>query len=107
MPSLNRNTLSSVRRDAEIADPSRSSALPPVRILQIGDGNFLRAFADWMVDVANGAGLMNGRVTIVSPLPQSIVDKLNAQDSLYTVLLRGVQQGKAVESRRVITCVDT
>jgi tagaturonate reductase len=49
---------------------------------------------------------MNGRVTIAQPLDRGIADKLNAQDGLYTVLLRGVQEGKVVESKRVISCVD-
>lgn len=102
MASLNRNVLSSGKVRAEFA---KASSAKPVRILQIGDGNFLRAFADWMIDVANGAGLFNGRVTIAQPLDRGIADKLNAQDGLYTVLLRGVQGGKASESRRVITCV--
>jgi len=44
----------------------------PVNILQIGDGNFLRAFVDWMVDVCNGQGLFRGGVAIAQPLPQGI-----------------------------------
>lgn len=50
---------------------SGASSRKPVGILQIGDGNFLRAFADWLIDVANGAGLMNGEVTIAQPLAVS------------------------------------
>ncbi len=81
------------------------SSRKPVGILQIGDGNFLRAFVDWMVDVANGAGLFNGEVTVAQPLAQGIADLMNEQDGLYTVLLRGVQNGVAVDSRRIVTCV--
>lgn len=102
MPGLNRNMLSSGRLRADVATPN---SLPEVRILQIGDGNFLRAFADWMVDVANGAGLMNGRITIAQPLDRGIAGKLTEQDGLYTVLLRGVQDGKEIEAKRVISCV--
>jgi len=102
LPGLNRKTLSSARLNADVAAPN---SLPEVRILQIGDGNFLRAFADWMVDVANGAGLMNGRITIAQPLNMGIAGKLNEQDGLYTVLLRGVQDGKEVKSKRIISCV--
>ena len=102
MPLLNRTTLAEGKFNVEA---SAASSLKPVRILQIGDGNFLRAFADWMIDVTNGAGLFNGEVTIAQPLPRGIADPLNKQDGLYTVLLRGVQNGVAVDSRRVITCV--
>ena len=103
MAILSRNTLSSIKSRAEIGKASSAS---PVGILQIGDGNFLRAFADWMIDIANGEGLMNGRVTIAQPLDRGIADKLNAQDGLYTVLLRGVVSGKPVDSRRIVSCVD-
>jgi tagaturonate reductase len=99
---LNRNLLAQGKLNADTAAPS---AKKPLGILQIGDGNFLRGFADWMIDIANGAGLMNGEVTVVQPLPQGIAERLNAQDGLYTVLLRGVQNGKPVDSRRVVSCV--
>jgi tagaturonate reductase len=99
---LNRSNLAQGKYQVDVAAASK---LVPVGILQIGDGNFLRAFGDWMIDIANGAGLMNGQVTIAQPLPQGIAGMLNAQDGLYTVLLRGVQGGKPVDSRRVVTCV--
>jgi tagaturonate reductase len=99
---LNRSNLAAGKLNVEA---SPASSLKPVGILQIGDGNFLRAFADWMIDVANGAGLMNGQVTMAQPLPRGVAGLMNAQDNLYTVLLRGVQNGVATESRRVISCV--
>ena len=68
------------------------------RILQIGDGNFLRAFVDWMVDVANGAGLMNGEVIMAQPLERGVAELMKAQDQLFTVLLRGVQNGQPVQT---------
>ncbi len=85
---------------------SRSVRGTPVRILQIGDGNFLRAFADWMIDIANGAGLFNGRVTVVQPLPRGVAARLREQEGLYTVWLRGVLEGRPVDDRRVVSCVD-
>ena len=99
---LNRSNLAAGKFKVEA---SAASSLKPVGILQIGDGNFLRAFVDWMVDVTNGAGLFNGQVTLAQPLSRGIADQLNAQDGLYTVLLRGVQNGQAVESTRIVSCV--
>ena len=99
---LNRSNLAQGKFNVEA---SAASSLKPVGILQIGDGNFLRAFADWMIDVANGAGLFNGQVTLAQPLARGIAEQLNAQDGLYTVLLRGVQNGQAVESKRIVSCV--
>ena len=54
MLALNRSNLAEGKLKVEA---SAASTLKPARILQIGDGNFLRAFVDWMVDVANGAGI--------------------------------------------------
>jgi tagaturonate reductase len=79
----------------------------PINILQIGDGNFLRAFIDWMVDVCNEQGSFRGSVAIAQPLPQGLTDRLNAQEGLFTVLLRGIEDGKHVQSRRVVSCVQT
>ena len=102
MITLNRSNLAQGKYQVDVAAASK---LAPVGVLQIGDGNFLRAFADWMIDIANGAGVMNGQVTIAQPLPQGIAGMLNAQEGLYTVLLRGVQGGQPVDSRRVVTCI--
>jgi tagaturonate reductase len=99
---LNRSNLAQGKFNVKA---NAASNLKPVGILQIGDGNFLRAFADWMIDVANGAGVFNGEVTLAQPLARGIADRLNEQDGLYTVLLRGVQNGEAVDERRIVTCV--
>ena len=82
-----------------------SNPLPPVGILQIGDGNFLRAFADWMIDVTNTAGLLNARIVIAPPRSAGIVQRLNTQDGLFTVLVRGVEGGQPVSSQRIVRCV--
>jgi len=77
----------------------------PVRVMQFGEGNFLRAFIDWMFDELNQKGLFNGMVTMVQPIAQGMADAINAQDGLYTLLLRGVQNGQVVQQQQVITCV--
>ena len=102
MVELNRQTLAEGKLAVESSAPS---SLKPMRILQIGDGNFLRAFVDWMVDVANGAGLMNGEVVMVQPIERGVADLMQAQDQLFTVLLRGVQNGKPMQSKRLVSCI--
>jgi tagaturonate reductase len=77
----------------------------PINILQIGDGNFLRGFVDWLVDSANGQGLFKGGVAIAQPLAKGLAEPLNAQQGLFTVLLRGIEGGQEVELRRVVSCV--
>lgn len=77
----------------------------PERVLQFGEGNFLRGFVDWMLDSMNDRGLFNGRAVVVQPIAQGLADVLNSQDGLYTLLLRGVQNGKTVEEKSVISSI--
>lgn len=76
-----------------------------VKILQFGEGNFLRAFVDWMVDILNQTTGFNGAVQIIQPIQHGMGAALNAQEGLYHVLLNGIQQGKPVRELRLITCV--
>jgi tagaturonate reductase len=77
----------------------------PEKILQFGEGNFLRGFADWKVDEMNRKGLFQGRIVVVQPVKQGLADVLQNQDGLYTLFLRGIQGGRLVESRQVITAI--
>ena len=49
----------------------------PERVLQFGEGNFLRAFGDWMINAMNARGLFRGRVVVVQPIERGTVDLLN------------------------------
>ena len=77
----------------------------PERIIQFGEGNFLRAFVDWIVFNMNNKADFNSSVVIVQPLPNGMVDMLNAQDGLYHVNLQGLDKGKAVDSIDLIDVV--
>jgi tagaturonate reductase len=82
------------------------ATLRPVKVLQFGEGNFLRAFVDWMIDVLNEKTDFNGSVQIVQPLAQGMGDLLNKQDGLYHVILQGIKNGKASKEARLIKCVN-
>ena len=86
---------------AELA-PSRQL---PIRVLQFGEGNFLRAFVDDMLDIANEQGRFNGSIVLVKPIPFGSLETFHQQDCRYTVLLRGVADGQKVENARLITSV--
>lgn len=79
----------------------------PVKVLQFGEGNFLRAFVDWMVDIMNEKTGFDGNVAIVQPIGQGMGAQINAQDGLYHVVLNGISNGTPVSSDRLITCVDS
>ena len=91
-------------RFATVAELPELPALPE-RIVQFGEGNFLRAFVDWMVHRMNSAGVFNGRVVLVQPIAQGLTDVINAQDGLYTVALRGRQNGRIVNTKEVVTSI--
>ena len=75
------------------------------RVLQFGEGNFLRGFVDWMIDKLNKENGGDYGVTIVQPLAGGLVDKLNAQDGRYSLYLRGLLKGEKVEETRIVDCV--
>jgi tagaturonate reductase len=77
----------------------------PERILQFGEGNFLRAFVDWMVHRMNARGLFGGRVVVVQPIAQGTAAALAAQDGLYTVVLRGLERGERRASQEIVSVV--
>ena len=66
----------------------------PTRIIQFGEGNFLRAFIDWFIQVINDETDFNGGVAVVQPLPAGRVKELEKQDGLYTLLLEGIEEGE-------------
>lgn len=75
----------------------------PERVIQFGEGNFLRAFVDWMFHELNEHGLFQGQVVVVQPLSFGMINKLKAQDCLYTLYLRGLDNGQIVELKKIIT----
>ncbi|WP_258105612.1 tagaturonate reductase [Marinoscillum sp. MHG1-6] len=77
----------------------------PIKIVQFGEGNFLRAFVDWFIDQLNEKADYNAGVAIVQPLEFGMVDMLAKQDSLYHHLLQGLENGKTVDDARLISCV--
>lgn len=77
----------------------------PERIIQFGEGNFLRAFTDWIVFKMNKETGFNSSVVIVQPLAGGMVDLLNEQDGLYHVNLQGIDHGKTVDSMDLIDVV--
>jgi tagaturonate reductase len=77
----------------------------PIKVLQFGEGNFLRAFVDWMLQRMNDRGLFGGRAVLVQPIAEGMSDAINAQDGLYTVLLRGIEGGEVAESREIVGSV--
>lgn len=79
----------------------------PERVLQFGEGGFLRAFAEPFIDELNEKAGFNGKVVLVQPRGghPEISGTFQEQEGLYTLILRGRENGKAVTRKRVISCV--
>lgn len=75
-----------------------------IKIAQFGEGNFIRAFADYYFDVLNEKG-GNYSVSIIKPREHGNLDKFIKQKNIYHVVLRGIENGKPVEKVRKITVV--
>ena len=75
------------------------------KVLQFGEGNFLRGFVDWMIDRLNKEYDWNGGVAVVQPLPGGITSLISDQDGLYHLYLRGLLNGKREEETRVVECI--
>lgn len=77
----------------------------PEKVLQFGEGNFLRAFVDYFFDCANEKAGWDGKVVLVQPIAMGISDLINEQEGLYTLYLRGSEKGQKVDNKRVISTV--
>lgn len=77
----------------------------PERVIQFGEGNFLRAFVDWIISNMNEKTDFNASVVVVQPIKNGMVDVLNSQDGLYHVNLQGLDKGEVVNSFRLIDVI--
>lgn len=78
----------------------------PIKVMQFGEGNFLRAFVDWILQKMNNAKVFDGGVVVVQPMPFGRVENLKEQDGLYTLYLQGLQNGKAERVHEVIDVLE-
>ena len=90
----------------ELNRQTAQTAKYPTKVIQFGEGNFLRAFVDWIIWNTNKATDFNAGVVVVQPIDRGMVDMLNAQDGLYHVNLQGIDKGQAVDSIEMIDVIN-
>ncbi|MCM3728051.1 tagaturonate reductase [Neobacillus cucumis] len=78
----------------------------PEKILQFGEGNFLRGFIDWQIQVLNEKTDFNGSVVVVQPRGSDKIERLNSQDGLFTLYLQGLKGGKPVNEHMIIDSIN-
>ncbi len=77
----------------------------PEKVLQFGEGNFLRAFVNYWFDVSNEKAGWNGKCVLVQPIAPGLAGLINDQEGLYTLYLRGRENGEKVDKKRLISSV--
>lgn len=105
LPMLTRDLFKKKYLGTELANYPAELLEYPEKVIQFGEGNFLRAFVEWIIHQTNKSGLFKGRVVVVQPIAQGRVENLNEQDGLYTLLLRGTQAGQVVDRREIIPTI--
>ena len=105
MEKLNRKFLAAHPELAEKITVGSQNNDMPERIIQFGEGNFLRGFVTWMVNRLNANGLFNGKVVVAQPIKVGLAKLINDQDGLYTLLMRGISEGKELDNREIVTCI--
>ncbi len=78
----------------------------PVKIVQFGEGNFLRGFVDWMIDILNEKTDFNGAIDMVQPRSSGRGNRVNTQEGLYHTWLVGLRNGQEINETRLITSVN-
>ena len=76
-----------------------------IKVVQFGEGNFLRTFVDAYFDTLNKSGDGNYEVHIVKPIPFGNLDNFKKQNNKYHIVLRGVENGETVENVYKVDCV--
>lgn len=77
----------------------------PLKVMQFGGGNFLRAFVDWMVQLLNETTDFKGGVVVIKPTERGNYKQLKSQDGLFTVVLDGIKNGQLIAEKKLVDCV--
>lgn len=77
----------------------------PLKVMQFGGGNFLRAFVDWMIQILNEETDFNGGVVVIKPTERGDYRELKSQDGLFTVVLDGIKEGQLIAEKKLVSVV--
>lgn len=74
----------------------------PIKVVQFGEGNFLRAFVDYAFQKLNTEVGVNAGIAVVQPLENGMIHMINAQDGLYTLFMNGIKKGEKIQDIELI-----
>ena len=93
---LSKKTLKQIARRDDLLLPTEDMMSLPERVLQFGTGVLLRGLPDYFIDKANRAGIFNGRIVVIKSTSSGGTDEFAEQDGLFTLCVRGIEDGKPV-----------
>ena len=102
---LSKNNLHKIKASAGLAVPADELFELPEKVLQFGTGVLLRGLPDFIINKANNKGIFNGRIVVVKSTATGDTDAFNQQDGLYTVGIRGIEEGKKLTENFIISSV--
>jgi tagaturonate reductase len=104
MKELSTNTLGQLP-DTTVSLPAAAHFELPEKVLQFGTGVLLRGLPDYLIDKANRQGLFNGRIVVVKSTDGGDINAFTRQDGLYTLCIRGVEEGQTIEENVVCSAI--
>ena len=75
------------------------------KVIQFGEGGFLRGFIDWIIQETNEKTDFNAGVVVVQPIENGMCDKLEEQNCVYTHVMRGIKNGVPTVEKKLIDCI--
>ena len=105
MPALSAPLLPLLSPQADVQLPPFPLLPLPERVLQFGTGILLRGLPDYLIDKANRQGIFNGRIVVVKSTDGGDIDAFRRQDNLYTLCIRGVENGRLVEQNVICSAI--
>ncbi len=84
---------------------TRNKPLYTERVIQFGEGNFLRAFVDDFIDDMNEKIGYDSSIVVVQPIENGLIDILNEQNGLYTLYKNGIEEGQLVREKKIVKSI--
>lgn len=75
------------------------------KVIQFGEGGFLRGFVDWIIQITNENTDFDAGVVVVQPIENGLCDKLEEQNCVYTHIMRGIKNGVPTVEKKLIDCI--
>src|SRR4030095_4617204 len=102
---LSKKNIKNIPPDSEVLLPADNLFDLPEKVLQFGTGVMLRGLPDYFIDKANRNGFFNGRIVMVKSTASGDTKDFKDQDSLYTLCIRGIEEGRNIQQMLVISSV--